>query len=100
MLFGLFIISQILLVLTNHQEEFAVSLAFERSCSPVWYTFALTSGVVHNPTTIYIFAAHSPKGIVLAGFWTKVCSVFRNTLLHMAWLGKFYTSKVIKKQSN
>lgn len=95
-----FLISQVLLVLTDHQEEFAISLAFERSCSPVWYKFTLTLGVVDSPTTICIFAAHSPEEIVLAGFGTKVCNVFESTLLHMAWLEKIYMSKVIKNQSN
>lgn len=56
-----FLISQVLPVLTDHQEEFAITLAFKRSCSPVWYTFALTSGVAHSPTTICIFAAHRPQ---------------------------------------
>lgn len=80
----LFLTSRVLLVLTNHQEEFAISLAFKRSCSSVWYTFALTLGVVHSPTTICIFAAHPPKAIVLARFGTKICNVFKSTLLHMA----------------
>lgn len=96
-----FLISQVLPVLSDHQEEFATTLAFKGSCSPVWYTFALTSGVVRSPTTICIFAAHPPpKEIGPAGFGPKVCNVFKSPLLHVAWLGKFYTSKVIKKQSN
>jgi len=77
----------------TNQEEFAISLAFKRSCSPVWYTFALTLGVVHSPTTICIFAAHPAKEIVLAGFGVKVCSAFKSTLLHMAWLEKSMQAK-------
>lgn len=75
-----FSISWVLLVLTNHQEEFAISLAFERSCSSVWDTLALTLGVVcRHPTTICVFAAHLPKEIVVAGFRTTVCDVFKST---------------------
>lgn len=73
-----FLISQVLLVLTDHQEEFAVSLAFERICSSVWYKFALTLGVVHSPIMICIFAARSPKDIVF-----KMCL----KELRCIWLG-------------
>lgn len=90
-----FLIFQVLLVLTDHQKEFAISLAFERSCSPVWYTFALTLGVVHSPTTIYVFVAHLPKEIVLARLGTEICNVFKK---HFAAYG--LVGKILRRQSD
>lgn len=95
-----FLISQVLLVLSNHQKEFAVRLALERSCSPEWCTFVLTLGVVHSHTTICVFLAHLPKEIVVAWFGTKACNVFKKHFAAYGLVGKFYTCKVIKNQSN
>lgn len=95
-----FLMSHVLLVLSNNQKEFTVSLVFERSWSPEWCTFVLTLGIVHSHTTICVFLSHLPKEIVVAWFGTKVCNVFKKHFAACGLVGKFYTGKVIKNQSN
>lgn len=87
-----FLMSQVLLLLTNRQKEFAISLAFERSCSPAWYDLPWP---VNSPATIYVFVAHLPQEIVLAWFGTQVCNVFKK---HFAAYGLDW--KILHRQSD